>query len=138
MQAREDRISPQLHPAVDHPEELSGRHIRRIGDLGLQGRSPKKCTQRRIRATEAKTIGEMMEVANRWADGEESLRNNQARSPRDDGDGNHSSERRKRRKTREGGDSEFVAAEFSKQRDGAYRGIRDWKLKTEEKPICEQ
>ena len=33
-----------------------------------------------------KTIGEMMEIANRWADGEESLRNDRARSPRDDGD----------------------------------------------------
>ena len=33
-----------------------------------------------------KTIGEMMEIANRWVDREESLRNDRARSPKDDGD----------------------------------------------------
>ena len=36
----------------------------------------------------------MMEVANRWADGEESMRNDRARSPGDDGDSNSNSERR--------------------------------------------
>lgn len=85
-----------------------------------------------------KTIGKMMEVADRWADGEESVRNDQGRSPGDDGEGNRNSERRKRGKTREGGDADFIAAEFSKSRDGGYRRNRDWKQKPEEQPISEQ
>ena len=35
-----------------------------------------------------KTIGEMMEIANRWADGEESVRGDRARSPKNDNDHN--------------------------------------------------
>ena len=76
-----------------------------------------------------------METANRWAGGEESLRNDRARSPRDDGD---RSDRRKRQRTREARKSDFVAAEFSKNREGGYRGGRDWKSKPEEKPISQQ
>ena len=77
-----------------------------------------------------------MEIANKWADGEESVWNERARSPQKD-DGNRN-ERRKRQRTREAGDSEFVAAEFSKNRDGGYRGSREWRPKPEEKPISQQ
>ena len=35
-------------------------------------------------------------------------------------------------------DSEFVAAGFSKGREGGYRGNRDWKPRPEEKPITQQ
>ena len=82
-----------------------------------------------------KTIGEMMEIANRRADGEQSMRNDQGRLPKDDGD---RSDRRKRRKTREAGGTVFVIAKLSKSRDGGYRGNRDWKPRPEEKPINQQ
>ena len=76
-----------------------------------------------------------MDIANRWADGEESVRGERAQSPeydrldaRDPGDsvrrGNRNSDRRRKRKSRaydEADDSEFVAAEFTGSRDGAYR-----------------
>ena len=79
-----------------------------------------------------KTISEMMEIANRWADGEESLRSDRARSPKNN-DG-HNERRDKRRRTHER-DSKFVATEFSKGLEGGYHGNRDWKPRPEEKPI---
>ena len=70
-----------------------------------------------------------MEIANRWADGEESVRGDRGRSPRNDDD---KSDRRKRQKTM------FVAAEYTKGRNSGYHGNREWKSKVEEKPMAKQ
>ena len=82
-----------------------------------------------------KTIGEMMEIANGWDDGEESVRGDRARSPKNDDD--HNERRGKQRRTHER-DSEFVAAKFFKGGEGGYHGNRDWKPRPEEKPISQQ
>ena len=79
-----------------------------------------------------------MDITNRWADGEESLRNERPRSPDDNAfDGvdtfdsarRSGTDRRRKRKHRgfsEADGAELVAAEFTGNRDGGYRKGREW------------
>ena len=82
-----------------------------------------------------KTIGHLMDIANRWADGEDSLHRNRARSPDDDdADARYptdtgrrrdrNSDRRRKRKDRgydEADGTEMIAAGFADKRDDENR-----------------
>src|SRR5664279_4111160 len=112
--------------AEDISEESAVDAFRR----GLRRRELKE----ELGRSKPKTVGHLMDIANRWADGEESVRDERAQSleydgfdPSDPNDparrGGRNGDRRRKRKNRaydETDDSEFVAAEFAGNRDGAY------------------
>ena len=84
-----------------------------------------------------------MELANRWADGDNAICNERGHSLVDEDDGNRSSERRRKWKNRpyeQGENSENVAAGFTRNQDEGFRGNREWKKweRPEEKPVNEQ
>ena len=85
------------------------------------------------------TVSQLMDIANRWADGEDSVKNERLRLPENDNNDSRYShdvgrgsgrnnDRRKKRKHRgyeEADHAELVAAQFAGKQDGGYRK-REW------------
>ena len=97
------------------------------------------------------SVSQLMDIANRWADGEDSVINECLRTPEDDnndsryphdagrGNGRNSDRRRKRKYHgyEEADHAELVAAQFAGRQDGGY-GKHEWqprKSRGDERPF---
>jgi hypothetical protein len=80
MRAEEGQNSALLYTAMEYNQKLCGRRLRRAGVDAFSAGLRRSDLVEELGRTKPMTVSELMEVANRFADGEDAYNNQRARS----------------------------------------------------------